>query len=460
MLGKSHRPPNDHQQEPKYYPDPPEYYPWYIHTAAGYQHWNFSIFWKKINQPDPMISLTKKTPLYMVHNGLLYGYRQHQETLKVDKGPYQGRVLKYEHLMLTALALVRRSANNNNTSSGLLFDPRLTSVATDPFPFFMVVGDFDSCEEKRWPIFTFATFAKENVGIEETCIPLAIPTYTRWNQRKKTKYWDAIFQWQEKLYPWKTKLNMAVWRGAATGYVYQYPYWRDLPRARLVQYSFDNPSLIDAGINESMSQRNETELEEMKSSGFMKERIEMRNFQKYKAIIDIDGNSWSSRFSDLLCMNSVVLKVTPEWVDYFYLQEVQPWVHYLPVHGNLSNLVEMVQLATSSDPKIERQMQGIVNNANAWCRTKMTPSQMSFDMSWIMASYVEVLNKENTRSGNFDKWKSNVAVSFNINNDVVGNSTTISNMNNNSRSMTTWNTENWVRITSTRKKVYTSYEIS
>jgi hypothetical protein len=40
----------------------------------------------------------------------------------------------------------------------------------------------------------------------------------------------------------------------------------------------------------------------------------MEKFQQYAAILDIDGNSWSSRFCGLLCYNSVVLKVDPEYV--------------------------------------------------------------------------------------------------------------------------------------------------
>jgi len=133
-----------------------------------------------------------------------------------------------------------------------------------------------------------------------------------------------VFQRQHKKYPWITKLNKAVWRGASTGHIHKYPYGGQLPRAKLVQYSLDYPTLIDAGINDQFSVRNSTELEDMKLNGFYKDRIAMKEFQKYKAIIDIDGNSWSSRFPELFCMNSVVLKVTPTWADYFYMDEVQP----------------------------------------------------------------------------------------------------------------------------------------
>lgn len=43
------------------------------------------------------------------------------------------------------------------------------------------------------------------------------------------------------------------------------------------------------------------------------------------------SNSWSSRFGTLLCYNSVIIKVEPEHVDYFYLKYLEPWKHFVPV---------------------------------------------------------------------------------------------------------------------------------
>jgi hypothetical protein len=132
--------------------------------------------------------------------------------------------------------------------------------------------------------------------------------------------------------------------------------------------------------------------------------IPFEDFQKYKAIIDIDGNSWSSRFGDLLCLNSVVIKVEPRWVDYFY-SELRPWIHYVPVNGNMSNLVEMVRLVMSEDRQTE--MQQITQRANEWCRSKLNARQMIVDMAWILIYYVELLMKEDVHSGMFTQWKHN-----------------------------------------------------
>lgn len=93
----------------------------------------------------------------------------------------------------------------------------------------------------------------------------------------------------------------------------------------------------------------------------------MEDFQKFRAIIDIDGNSWSERFPRLLCMNSVVIKVNPEQVDYFW-PTLQAGIHYLQA-DNLTHLVQMTRYATSDEH--EGEMRRIVSNARSWCRQRM-----------------------------------------------------------------------------------------
>jgi hypothetical protein len=41
--------------------------------------------------------------------------------------------------------------------------------------------------------------------------------------------------------------------------------------------------------------------------------------------LSTDGNAWSARLGKLLCFNSVVIKVQPEFVGYWE-KEIKPWV--------------------------------------------------------------------------------------------------------------------------------------
>jgi hypothetical protein len=60
-------------------------------------------------------------------------------------------------------------------------------------------------------------------------------------------------------------------------------------------------------------------------------------------------------------MNLIVLKVVPNYEDFFFF-ELQPWVHYVPVHGYLSNLEEMIHL--TADISEEKEMKTNVRNAS------------------------------------------------------------------------------------------------
>ncbi|KAF5354282.1 hypothetical protein D9756_007151 [Leucocoprinus leucothites] len=57
---------------------------------------------------------------------------------------------------------------------------------------------------------------------------------------------------------------------------------------------------------------------------------------EYRYVLDVDGNGWSGRFKRLITSNSLIFKSTiyPEW----YTDRVQPWVHYIPVQVDLSDL--------------------------------------------------------------------------------------------------------------------------
>ncbi|KAF8997495.1 glycosyl transferase family 90-domain-containing protein [Cyathus striatus] len=63
-----------------------------------------------------------------------------------------------------------------------------------------------------------------------------------------------------------------------------------------------------------------------------------RNTGNHKYFIDVDGNGWSSRFKRLVTSNSLVFKATayPEW----WIDRVQPWVHYVPIQVDYSDLYD------------------------------------------------------------------------------------------------------------------------
>ena len=125
-----------------------------------------------------------------------------------------------------------------------------------------------------------------------------------------------------------------------------------------------------------------------------KERgMKFEDFQNYVAILDVDGNSWSERFGKLLCMNSIVLKVEPEFVDYYMPNTLQPWVHYIPINMNSSNLVPIVKWVLH--PQNEDYVRKVINNANIWCSKQMKYTTIIEDLLDTLEFYVMQLNKHN-----------------------------------------------------------------
>ena len=190
--------------------------------------------------------------------------------------------------------------------------------------------------------------------------------------------WDDMMAEWDRTYPWKRKLDKVVWRGRITGYTYKNG---ERPRQELVRYARNHLVIMDVKPSTTKS------------------RMAQDDFQKYKAILDIDGNAWSARLGKLLCYNSVVIKVTPEYVGYWE-KDIEPWVHYIPVEADFSDLEKTVRYVV--DPKNAEQIKRIVKNGQQFCRTKLTMEQYTVDMLWTLMAYAELLHG----SPDFDKtWK-------------------------------------------------------
>jgi hypothetical protein len=62
----------------------------------------------------------------------------------------------------------------------------------------------------------------------------------------------------------------------------------------------------------------------------------------YKYLVDIGGNGYSGRLPYLLFSNRPLLLVDRDYVQYFY-EDLEPYVHYVPVKRDLSDFIEKVQ---------------------------------------------------------------------------------------------------------------------
>jgi hypothetical protein len=99
-----------------------------------------------------------------------------------------------------------------------------------------------------------------------------------------------------------------------------------------------NPALMDMGFVGEPTQCHEPTCTLMKEIYDYKKMQSYKDAGNYKYVFDLDGNGWSGRFKRLITSNSLVFKSTiyPEW----FTDRVAPWVHYIPVQVDLSDLYD------------------------------------------------------------------------------------------------------------------------
>lgn len=202
--------------------------------------------------------------------------------------------------------------------------------------------------------------------------------------------WRGLFRDTKVKYPWESKIRKVVWRGTLSESDEHKTLSSVRWRVNKLIHGLDN-DLFDVGLTGIPSWVSEKVTVNVSEVGGLKESISpMSAFQQYIAILDMDGNSWSSRFASSLCYNSVVIKVEPKYLEYFY-NNLDAWTHYIPVKDDLSDLVDNIVWAL--DPRNEGAVQDIITSANEWCSQRLTPEALAHDLLDTWESYVRLLRR-------------------------------------------------------------------
>jgi Glycosyl transferase family 90 len=252
-----------------------------------------------------------------------------------------------------------------------------------------------------------------------------LPTYRTVLDSRKSNEWDKVFAEQAAKYPWKNKKRQVVWRGSLSGSMnvpLENPRWYLAKHVHEVNSSYWNIGLfripprhfrrmpLTAGSNTHRQQNRVCDpiggsghlfpegcqlhrTVNLAEVGGIKARLPREEFATYRAVLDIDGNSWSSRFGSLMCDNSVVIKVEPKFVDFFHFHSLQSWKHYVPVKYDLSDLEEQTEFVM--DPRNDNVVLQIVQNAQQWCMEHMNPDALAHDTLYIWEKYLGYLDAWN-----------------------------------------------------------------
>ena len=152
---------------------------------------------------------------------------------------------------------------------------------------------------------------------------------------------------------WAKRKPLAYFRGSSTGGQLMLNSWRTNRRVKLVELSLKYPNLIDARITAIVQEEEAGVSDEIAKAGLISAFEPPETSLNYKYLVDIDGNANSWGYFLKLAMGSLVFKVDSMWEQWFY-EWIEPWVHYVPVKADLSDLVEKIEWALSNDSQAEQ----------------------------------------------------------------------------------------------------------
>lgn len=162
------------------------------------------------------------------------------------------------------------------------------------------------------------------------------------------------------LYPWFLKIPLLFFRGSDTcrDHGLYFSKWDLAPRVRLVRFSLAHPEIVDARFYWGL--HNHAMLEQARQEGMMTEHwFPLRDHPRYKYLVDMDGNCAACpRAAAILHSNSVVFKEVSPSRQWWY-RNLIPFVHTIPIEGDLSDLVEKFEWARTHD----EECQAISENA-------------------------------------------------------------------------------------------------
>lgn len=162
---------------------------------------------------------------------------------------------------------------------------------------------------------------------------------------------EEIIQCSQKIL-WEAKKEIAVWRGGLTdmGVPNGFPVFDLLscPRFQIAKCSCLSPFLVDAGITWGSAPQG-GRLEE---EGVLRGALSQEEHLAYKYLPVLDGHMCTyPGYQWRLLSNSAAFKQDSDQIQWFY-GELQPYVHYVPVAHDMSDLAEKVIWAKSHDAEV------------------------------------------------------------------------------------------------------------
>ncbi|KAJ7582876.1 glycosyl transferase family 90-domain-containing protein [Mycena floridula] len=153
---------------------------------------------------------------------------------------------------------------------------------------------------------------------------------------------------------WSKKKAKLYWRGSASGGTISGPSFRNFPRFRLIDIGRNHSNLMDVALTKFSDflciDCDKAAIK--KEYGINGKGAPREEGYQFKYLFDVDGNSFSGRYFGLLRTGSLVFKSTI--FEEYFNDWLKPYVHYIPVLPDMSDIVEKLEWAVDNDEEAHR----------------------------------------------------------------------------------------------------------
>lgn len=153
--------------------------------------------------------------------------------------------------------------------------------------------------------------------------------------------------------PWEQKKDCMVWRGGVSGQM-----WRVDAVKRCVNVPNTDVKFVDQWSREYCNPTITPEL--------FGEKVGINEQCRYKALLYLDGNSSASNATWIFATGSVPVFISIH--EYWFRHLLVPWVHYVPIEWDLSDLESKLQWIWEHDDEARK----IAENALEFSRTYLS----------------------------------------------------------------------------------------
>ncbi|KAJ7127451.1 glycosyl transferase family 90-domain-containing protein [Mycena crocata] len=200
-------------------------------------------------------------------------------------------------------------------------------------------------------------------------------------------WWSGGFMHPNDI-PWADKQDKLYWRGMSNGGHIHGQNFRAFPRFRLIDIARNHSDLIDArmtGFAEMHCTTDDCDREgiiaEYNITGPPAPKEEVYGF---KYLLDVDGNTFSGRYLGLLRSGGLVFKSTA--FEEYFSDWLHPYVHYIPVRPDLSDLVDKIDWARTH----EREARIIQETGRLFAQVVLTDAQNDCYFSAVLLEWARL----------------------------------------------------------------------